>query len=365
MGTASTMACLAETLGLMLPGSATAPSGSGDRLRIAVTSGRQAVKLAQEPIRPRDILTQSAFNNAITVLMALGGSTNAIIHLLALARRAQVNLTLENFNEFSSVPLLVDCKPTGAYWLEDLHEAGGVPVLLKALESLLDLDTRGLTGKTMKELLENQSPPENWQNIIRTLRSPLVSTGSLVILKGSLAPQGAVIKAAAATPKLLNHRGPAVVFESPKDAAQRIDDPSLKITSNHVLVLRNSGPVGCGMPEAGSLPIPSYLAKKGVKDIVRVSDARMSGTAFGTVVLHCSPESATGGPLALVKNGDLIELNVSEQRIDLLVEKTEMERRNGLLIKPHLPKRGWRRLHAQHVLPAHLGADLDFLVPTR
>ena len=364
MGTASTMACLTETLGLMLPGGATPPSGSGDRLRNAVASGRRAVKLSLQPIRPRDILTRPAFDNAITVLMALGGSTNAIIHLVALARRAGVTLDLEDFNLFSaSVPLLVNCKPAGSYWLEDLHRAGGVPVLLKALESRIDLTTRGVTGKTLGELLDSQPPPADWQEVIRTLDEPFGSVGSLVILKGSLAPQGAVVKAAAATPALLSHQGPAVVFESPEDAADRIDDPSLKITPDHVLVLRNAGPVGCGMPEAGSLPIPRYLAKSGVRDLVRVSDARMSGTAFGTVVLHCSPEAATGGPLALVHQGDLIELNASEQRIDLLVEESELERRRAEYTPPPLPERGWRRLYAQHVLPAHLGADMDFLAP--
>ena len=364
MGTASTMACLTETLGLMLPGGATPPSGSGDRLRNAVASGRRAVKLSLQPIRPRDILTRPAFDNAITVLMALGGSTNAIIHLVALARRAGVTLDLEDFNLFSaSVPLLVNCKPTGSYWLEDLHRAGGVPVLLKALESRIDLTTRGVTGKTLGELLDSQPPPADWQEVIRTLDEPFGSVGSLVILKGSLAPQGAVVKAAAATPALLSHQGPAVVFESPEDAADRIDDPSLKITPDHVLVLRNAGPVGCGMPEAGSLPIPRYLAKSGVRDLVRVSDARMSGTAFGTVVLHCSPEAATGGPLALVNQGDIIELNASEQRIDLLVEESELERRRAEYTPPPLPERGWRRLYAQHVLPAHLGADMDFLAP--
>ena len=364
MGTASTMACLTEALGLMLPGGATPPSGSGDRLRNAVASGRRAVELSLQPILPRDILTRHAFDNAIIVLMALGGSTNAIIHLLALARRAGVALDLEKFGRFSaSVPLLVNCKPAGSYWMEDLHRAGGVPVLLKALVSRLDLATRGVTGKTLGELLDSQSPPAGWQDVIQTLDEPFGSVGALMILKGSLAPQGAVIKAAAATPTLLSHRGPAVVFESPEDAADRIDDPSLEITPDHVLVLRNAGPVGCGMPEAGSLPIPRYLAESGVRDLVRVSDARMSGTAFGTVVLHCSPEAATGGPLALVRQGDLIELNASEKRIDLLVEESELERRRAEHTPPPLPERGWRRLYAQHVLPSHLGADLDFLAP--
>ncbi len=362
MGTASTMACLTETLGLMLPGGATAPSGSGDRLRNAVASGRRAVELAQEPIRPRDILTRSAFENAVGVLISLGGSTNAIIHLLALARRVAVDLTLEDFNRISEqVPLLVNCKPAGANWLEDMDRAGGVPVLLKALGDRLDASARGVTGKTLGELLEQVAPPADWQDVIRTLDAPLGSTQSLLIVKGSLAPEGAVIKAAAATESLLNHRGPAIVFDSPEDVERRIDDPGLKITPDHVLVLRNAGPVGAGMPEAGALPIPRYLAEAGIRDMVRVSDARMSGTAFGTVVLHCSPEAAAGGPLALVRDRDLIELNGSERRIDLLVEDAEMERRRATFVPPPLPARGWARLYAQHVLPAHLGADLDFL----
>ena len=365
MGTASTMACLTETLGLMLPGGATAPSGSGDRLRNAVASGRRAVELAHHPIRPRDILTRAAFENAIVALISLGGSTNAIIHLLALARRVAVNLTLEDFNRVSEqVPLLVNCKPAGSNWLEDMHRAGGAAVLLKALEPRLDLSTRGVTGKRLGELLGQVKPPAGWQDVIRTLDAPLGTTRSLLILKGSLAPQGAVIKTAAATESLLTHKGPAVVFESPEDVERRIDDPNLKITPDHVLVLRYAGPVGAGMPEAGSLPIPRYLAKAGVRDMVRVSDARMSGTAFGTVVLHCSPEAATGGPLALVRDQDLIELNVSERRIDLLVGDAELERRRATFTPPQLPARGWRRLYAQHVLPAHLGADLDFMIET-
>ncbi len=365
MGTASTMACLTETLGMMMPGGATAPSGSGDRLRNAVASGRRAVQLAHHPIRPRDILTRAAFENAICVLISLGGSTNAIIHLLALARRVGVDLTLSDFNRVAEqVPLLVNCKPAGSNWLEDMHAAGGAGVLMKALEARLDLSTRGVTGKRLGELLEQVEPPAARQDVIRTLDAPLGATQSLVILEGSLAPRGAVIKAAAATESLMTHRGPAVVFESAQDVERRIDDPSLRITPEHVMVLRNSGPVGAGMPEAGSLPIPRYLAKAGVRDMVRVSDARMSGTAFGTVVLHCSPEAAAGGPLALVRDHDLIELNVAERRIDLLVDDAELKRRRAAFTPPPLPARGWRRLYAQHVLPAHLGADLDFLTAT-
>jgi len=364
MGTASTMACVAEALGFMLPGGATAPSGSGDRLRHAVAAGRRAMELVGRPIRPREILTRAAFNNALTVLAAVGGSTNAIIHLTAIARRAGVLLTLDDVHDAAQrVPLLVDCKPAGAGYLEDLHRAGGLPTLLKALAPLLDLSAIGVSGRALGDLLQRVSPPQGWQSTIRTLDAPLGPTGALATLRGSLAPDGAVIKRAAATPSLLRHTGSAVVFDSPEDAAARLDDPALRITPAHVLVLRNAGPVAAGMPEAGSLPIPRYLAQAGVRDMVRVSDARMSGTAYGTVVLHCAPEAAIGGPLALVRDGDLIELDVAARRIDLLVEPSELARRRVQFIPPPLPERGWHRLYAQHVLQAHLGADLDFLAP--
>jgi len=274
-------------------------------------------------------------------------------------------LTLDDFHEVAQrVPLLVDCKPAGSGYMEDLHRAGGVPVLLKELEPLLDLSAPTITGETLGQLLENVSPAGDWQSTIRFLDNPLGATGALVTLRGSLAPDGAVLKAAAASPRLFSHAGPAIVFDSPEDAAERIDDPSLEITPDHVLVLRNGGPVAAGMPECGSLPIPRYLAEAGVRDMVRISDARMSGTAFGTVVLHCSPEAAIGGPLALVRDGDTIELNVPEHRIDLLVDESELEKRRAEFVPPPLPQRGWRRLYAQHVTQSHLGADLDFLSET-
>jgi len=361
MGTASTMACCTEALGLMLPGGATPPMASGDRLRNAVSSGRCAVELTKRDLRPSAILTRASFLNAVVTLVSLGGSTNVIIHLLAMARRAGIPLCLDDFEETARrVPVLVDCKPAGKGWMEDLHHAGGVPALMKVLEPLLELSAMTVTGKRWGELLGSFQLPGSWQTTIRTLDAPLKPTGSLAVLRGSLAPDGAVLKASAATESLFTHRGPAVVFESPEDAA-RIDDPTLGITPEHVLVLRNAGPVGAGMPEAGSLPIPKYLAAQGVKDMVRVSDARMSGTAYGTVVLHCSPEAAVGGPLALVRNGDLIELNVPERRIDLCVDAEELERRRAEWKPRPLPERGWRRLYAQHVEQAHLGADLDFL----
>jgi dihydroxy-acid dehydratase len=364
MGTASTMACLTEALGMMLPGGAAAPFGTGDRLRQAVASGRRAVALAAENLRPRDILTRPAFENALKVLIALGGSTNAVVHLTAIARRAGITLTLDDFQRASDeVPLLVNCKPAGAGYLEDFYHAGGMPALLWTMEPLLNTSVVGVTGRPLADLLRETPAPGAWQDTIRTLEAPLGPTGSLVMLRGSLAPDGAVIKAAAASPHLLRHRGPAAVFDSADDAAFQIDDPELNLTAEHVLVLRNAGPRGAGMPESGSLPIPKRLAAAGVKDMVRVSDARMSGTAFGACVLHCAPEAAVGGPLALVRDGDMIELDVPARRIDLLVDEAELARRRETLVAPPLPERGYARLYARHVLQANLGADFDFMGP--
>lgn len=362
MGTASTMACLAETLGVMLPGGATAPAVSADRLRIAVKSGRLAVELAGSGRTFRQILTPAAFANAMKVLAALSGSTNAVIHLTALAARVGIELELDRFHQAAAeVPLLVDCKPAGSGYLEDLHKAGGLPVLLKAMEPLLDGATVGVTGRALGTLLADQAGPGAWQRTIRPLTDPLGPASSLVVLRGSLAPDGAVLKAAAATANLLRHRGPAVVFDGPEEVSRRIDDPALGITPDHVMVLRGAGPVAMGMPEAGSMPIPRYLAAQGVTDMVRVSDGRMSGTAYGTVVLHCAPEAAVGGPLALVRDGDPIEIDAAAGRLDLAVDEQELGKRRRDLVQPQLPERGWRRLYASHVLQADRGADLDFL----
>lgn len=364
MGTASTMATMAETLGMMLPGGATPPSPTGDRLRHALRSGRRAVELALDPVLPREVLTADAFHNALRVLAAVGGSTNAIVHLLAIARRAGVDLDLDTFDTLAAdTPLLLDLKPSGRGYMEDFHRAGGVPVLLQELAPLLRLDHVGVTGRTLEDLLEDVSPPAPWQQTIRRLDDPLRAGGSLAVLTGSLAPDGAVIKVSAASESLLQHVGPAVVFDSPEDAALRLDDPATVVTPDSVLVLRNAGPVGAGMPEAGSLPIPRRLAAEGVTDMVRVSDARMSGTSYGTVVLHCSPESAVGGPLALVQDGDLVQLDVTARSIDLLVDDAELARRRALLPTRDLPLRGWSRLYAETVQQAHLGADLDFMGP--
>jgi dihydroxy-acid dehydratase len=362
MGTASTMACILEILGLMLPGGATPPHAYGDRLKNCVASGRHVVELVKQDLTPGKILNRGSFENALKVLMAIGGSTNAIIHIIAMARRAGIKISLEDFNSASEqTPVLVDCKPIGTGYMEDFHHAGGVPVLLKEIESFLDLSTNTILAESLGDVLKEYPGPGQWQQTIRKRQNPLRSKGAITAVFGSLAPNGAVIKVAAAAEPMLKHKGPAIVFESPQDADERIDNPDLKITPQHVMILRNGGPVAAGMPEAGSLPIPKYLAAQGVKDMVRVSDARMSGTAYGTIVLHCSPESAVGGPIALVKDGDMIELDVAEKRIDLLVSDAELGKRRKSFNPPKMPERGWRKLHHQHVLQAHLGCDLDFL----
>ncbi|MEU3164552.1 dihydroxy-acid dehydratase [Streptosporangium sp. NPDC006930] len=363
MGTASTMACLTETLGMMLPGGATPPAATGARLRHGVETGRRAVELGRSggPL-PREIMTPAAFRNAIRVLSALSGSTNALIHLTAVARRAGVPLDLRDFDAIGAeVPLLVDCKPAGSGYLEDFHRSGGLSALLKVMEPMLEPETVGVSGSTLGSLIEQTPARQDWQTTIRPLKDPLGAAGSLAVLYGTLAPGGAVIKTAAASPHLMDHTGPALVVDSAEDAARILDDPDLDVTPDHVLVLRNAGPVAAGMPEAGALPIPAKLARAGIRDMVRVSDARMSGTSYGTVVLHCTPESAAGGPIALVRDGDLIRLDVAARRLDLLVDEDELERRRADFVPPELPARGWRRLYAQTVLPATEGADLSFL----
>jgi len=357
MGTASTMACIAEGLGMMLPGGATAPAVSAERLRHAVAAGRYAAGLAiSGSPAPRDILTPAAFHNAAAVLAATGGSTNAVVHLLAIARRAGVDLTLEDIADVTrSVPLLVDCKPSGSLYMEHFHRAGGVPALIGVLAPLLHLDTTGVTGSPLRDLAAEAPAPRG--AVIRSLEEPLGPPGALATVRGSLAPDGAVIKVSAATPRLLVHTGPAVVFDSPQDAARRIDE--VEVTPDHVIVVRGAGPVAMGMPEAASVPVPRRLAEAGHPDMVRISDGRMSGTAYGTVVLHVSPESAVGGPLALVHDGDLIALDVPNRRLDLLVDAADLDRRRAEWSPPPPPERGWPRLFALHVEQAHLGADLD------
>jgi dihydroxy-acid dehydratase len=361
MGTASTMASLTEALGMMLPGGASPTSPTGARLRHATATGRRAVELARDPLLPREILTNAAFENALHVLAAVGGSTNAIVHLIAIARRAGIELTLDDVDRVArATPLLVDLKPSGTRYMEDFDHAGGVPVLLRALADRLDLSHVGVSGVPLAELMTRTEPPALWQDVIATLERPIGPAGALAALHGSLAPDGAVLKVSAASPHLLQHTGPALVFESPEDAAVRLDDPALDITADHILVLRNAGPVAAGMPEAGSLPLPRRLAAAGVKDMVRVSDARMSGTSYGTVVLHCAPEAAVGGPLALVQDGDLIELDVPARRLTLRVADDELARRRAKW-RPPAPRytHGVLAKYMRLVSTASLGAITD------
>lgn len=363
MGTASTMACMLETLGMMLPGGASAPAPTSARLRHAVQSGRSAVELAETGRRPSSVLDERSFRNAVRCLLAIGGSTNGVIHILAAARRAGVALSLDDIDAIGRlVPVLLDLKPSGSRYMEDFHRAGGVPALLNELTPLLELDARTVSGETLGGWVAKADPPAAWQDVIRPLNAPLQPPGGLRVLRGSLAPDGAVLKASAASPELLRHTGPAVVFDSEDDLA-RLDDPNLDVTPDSVLVLRNAGPVAAGMPEAGYLPIPRKLAQAGVKDMVRISDARMSGTAFGTIVLHCAPEAAVGGPLALVRDGDQIRLDAEARALDILVDDAELERRREQLRRRPAPTRGWRALHARHVMQADVGADFDFLGP--
>jgi len=366
MGTASTMASIAEALGMMLPGTAAIPSVHADRLRAAEATGTAALRLAQSRLRPCQIVTEKSVENALRVLLAIGGSTNAVLHLTAIAGRAGIDVKLDRLNALSdSTPVIVDLKPTGPHYMEDLFAAGGIGAVLRELEPLLHLDVMTVTGETLGERLAAGDPYVDC-TVVRPLREPLQANGGLVALFGSLAPKGAILKRAAADPKLFESTGRAVVFTSLDDLAVRIDSPDLDVTPDDFLVLQNAGPTSeSGMPEAGYLPIPGKLARKGVKDMVRISDARMSGTAYGTVVLHVAPDSASGGPLAKVRTGDRIKISVAERRIDLLVDPTELARRP--FTPPSAPPRGYRRLYRDQVLQADQGCDFDFLRarPTR
>jgi dihydroxy-acid dehydratase len=364
MGTASTMACIAETLGMSLPGTAAIPAVHADRLRAAEASGTLAVQLIGRPIRPSQVITPQSVENALRVLLALGGSTNAIIHLTAVAGRLGIPVSLQRLNELSdTTPVLVNLKPTGENYMEDFHAAGGMGALLRELKPLLHLDTLAVTGETLGERLAAEEGSWVDRRVIRPAADPVEPVGGLVALFGSLAPGGAILKRSAADKALFETEGRAVVFESLEDLSNRVDDPALDITPGDFMVLKNAGPTsGSGMPEAGYLPIPKKLAQAGVKDMVRISDARMSGTAFGTIVLHVVPEAAAGGPLALVRNGDRIRLSVRERRIDLLVDEAELAaRRAALPPPPPRPVRGYRKLYADHVQQADLGCDFDFL----
>jgi dihydroxy-acid dehydratase len=363
MGTASTMASIAEALGMALPGSAAIPAVHADRLRAAEESGRLAVRMA---IRPSEVITEKSVENALRVLLAIGGSTNAIVHLTAIAGRAGIAVSLQKLNQLSdSTPVLVDLKPTGQHYMSDLYAAGGVGAVLRELKPLLHLDCMTVAGITLEEVLK-KLPPWVDRSVVREFKNPISPVGGLVGLFGSLAPNGAILKRSAADPKLFEKEGRAVVFSSLDDLSARVDDPNLDVTADDFMVLQNAGPKsGYAMPEAGYLPIPAKLARAGLKDMVRISDARMSGTAYGTIVLHVSPEAAVGGPLALVKNGDRIRLSVKERRIDLLISEDEMRKRKSAWKSPGTaPTRGYAKLYMDHVLQAEHGCDFDFLRKT-
>ncbi|MCZ6872242.1 MAG: dihydroxy-acid dehydratase [bacterium] len=362
MGTASTMAAVSEALGMALPGNAAIPAVDSRRAQLAEYAGRQIVRLVEDDVRPSKILTMPAFDNAIRTLHAIGGSTNAIIHLIAIAGRVGIDLAQTHFDDLSrSTPFILNLKPSGQFLMEDFYYAGGVPALLKELSDLLHLDTLTVTGHSLGDNLSgavNHRP-----DLIRHPADPLSAEGGLAVLYGNLAPNGALIKPTAASPQLLTHRGRAVVFEDHDDLLRRIDDADLDVQPDDVLVMRNGGPIGApGMPEWGFLPLPKKLLQQGIRDMVRLSDARMSGTAFGTVVVHVTPESAAGGPLAAVRNGDMIELDVPNRRLDLLVEPDEVARRLAANAPsaPHY-RRGYGWLFAQHILQADQGCDFDFL----
>jgi dihydroxy-acid dehydratase len=367
MGTASTMACLAETLGMSLPGTAAIPAVHADRLRAAEATGAAAVRLAQTKLTPDRVITAKSVENALRVLLALGGSTNAVIHLTAVAGRLGIAISLKRLNELSdTTPVLVDLKPTGQHYMEDFFAAGGMSAVLRELKPLLHLDCISVTGETLDERLKAEEGLYTDTAVIRRASAPIEPAGGLVALFGTLAPGGAIFKRSAADKQLFEKEGRAVVFSSLEDVAARIDSPDLDVRADDFLVLQNAGPTsGSGMPEAGYLPIPAKLARAGVKDMVRVSDARMSGTAYGAVVLHVTPEAALGGPLALVRTGDRIRLSIKDRRLDLLVDDGELARRKvewskAAAGKPK-PRRGYAKLYFDSVLQADGGCDFDFL----
>lgn len=368
MGTASTMACVAEALGMTVPGCATPPAVTADRVRIAEQTGARAVALAQEGLTIDRILTPAAFENAMRVLLAIGGSTNAIVHLAALAGRMGLALDLKALDRMGrQTPVLLDLKPSGQHYMEDFHAAGGMATLLRHLKPLLNLDALTVSGHTLGQQIDMAAKGFS-QDVVRTLDNPIYPQGGIAVLYGNLAPGGAILKQSAADAKLMEHEGRAVVFENIEDLAARIDTDELDVRADDVLVLKNIGPKGApGMPEAGYMPIPRKLARAGVKDMIRISDGRMSGTAFGTIVLHVTPESAIGGPLAYVKTGDRIRLSVANRELTLLVSDEQLDQRAANSpIQPPAADRGYRQLYLQHVLQADEGVDFDFLrAPTK
>jgi L-arabonate dehydrase len=362
MGTASTMASMVEALGVSLPGNAAIPAVDSRRYRLAQLSGRRIVEMVREDLVLSKILTREAFENAIKANAAIGGSTNSVVHLLAIAGRIGVPLELEDWDRHGSqLPCLVNLQPSGEYLMEDFYYAGGLPAVLREIRHVLNGDALTANGKTMSENIAN-APVWN-RDVIKEFNDPFKANAGIAILRGNLAPDGAVIKPAAATPKLLKHRGRVVVFENIEDLKARIDDPGLDVDENSIMVLKGCGPKGYpGMAEVGNMPLPPKILKKGITDMVRISDARMSGTAYGTVVLHVAPEAAAGGPLAFVKTGDVIELDVPARRLHLDVSDAELAARKAAWIAPEAPKRGYYRLYVEHVQQADKGADLDFLV---
>jgi dihydroxy-acid dehydratase len=365
MGTASTMTSLTEVLGFTLPGATSIPAVDANHPKMANRSGRRIVEMVWEDLKPGDVLRDASFNNAIAAVFALGGSTNAVIHLIAMAGRAGIKITLDRFDQFSKkTPMLANIRPSGKYLMEDFYYAGGLPALLKALAPHLDLTCLTITGKTLGE---NIAGAEIYNaDVIRTLDNPVLASGGLAILYGNLAPNGAVIKASAAEPRLLKHAGRAVVFDSFDEMNARLDDPALDVDAESVLVLRNAGPKGApGMPEWGNLQLPQKLLKAGVRDMVRISDARMSGTSYGACVLHVSPESFVGGPLALLKEGDIIELDVPARQLNMRVSGAELARRRAAWRpKEGIYPRGYGKLFMEHIKQAHEGCDFDFLEGT-
>jgi dihydroxy-acid dehydratase len=364
MGTASTMALVAEALGTVVPGVAGTPAPDSRLLEAAHETGRLAVELVASGRRPRSFLTRASFHNAIVALAAIGGSTNAVVHLLAIAGRLGVDLTLDDFDRIGSrVPVLVDLLPAGRFLMEDFHRAGGLLAVLREVRDLLDPTALTVTGRPLVDHLDDA--PIWDTEVIRPRSAPLVAEGGIAVLRGNLAPDGAVVKPAAASPHLLRHRGRALVFDSIEDFNTRIDDPDLDVDADSVLVLRGCGPKGYpGMPEVSNLPLPPKLLAQGVRDMVRVCDGRMSGTAYGTVVLHVAPEAAAGGPLALIRTGDVINLDVAARRIDVELPAEELAARTpseAAMAGYARPTRGWERLYIDHVGQADTGADLDFL----
>jgi dihydroxy-acid dehydratase len=365
MGTASTMACVAEAMGMTVPGGASPPAVTADRIRVAEETGTRAVQMAKDRLTIDKVLTPAALENAFRVLLAIGGSTNGIVHLAAIAGRVGLELDMDALDRMGrETPVLLDLKPSGQHYMEDFHRAGGVATLLRQLRPLLKLDALTVTGRTLGEELERAGPGFA-QDVVRPLSNPIYPQGGIAVLRGNLAPGTALIKQSAADAKLMEHEGRAVVFEDSEDLALRIDSDDLDVNADDILVLKNIGPKGAAMPEAGYIPIPMKLARAGVKDIVRISDGRMSGTAYGTIVLHVTPESAVGGPLAWVRNGDRVRLSVKNRELSLLVSDAELaQRMKDQPVRAPVAERGYQKLFLDTVMQADSGADFDFLRAT-